>query len=134
MLGGAEKQAMKDTLGEKCISTKVSSHGNTSCPPKVCSSSAFAEQWLPVRGKSWDSPLWCCEAVIFNNVTAASCLWEIHGGNKIVLDYCLNKVKLLRARPVPVWTTSEIHFCCCNSAFPPSIGAFSCQGLDFCPN
>lgn len=101
--------------------TKVSSHGNTDCPPKVCSSPAFSEQWLSLRGTSWDSPLQCAEAGIFSNVTAASCLWEIYSGNKIVLDCCSNKVRVLRARTVAVSTSSVIHLSYYNIAFPPSL-------------
>lgn len=113
--------------------TKVSPHGNTDCPPKVCSSPTFAEQWLPVRGISWDFPPWCCEAVIFINVTAVSCLWEIHSGTKIVLDFSSNKVKgkVLRARIGAVLATSVIQSCCCNSVFPPSLWCFLLPGAGF---
>lgn len=131
MLGSAEKQAMKDMLGKKCISLPRSHPveiqailPRSAALPHLQSSDFLWEEHPRI-------PLCGAVKLIFSNVTAASCLWETHSGNKIVLDYCSTEVRVLRARTVAVLTTSVIHSCCCNSAFTPSFWCFLLLGAGF---
>lgn len=133
MLGGAEKQAVKGTLGEKGVSIYqglilwkygLSSQGLQLSG--ICRAMTACERnipGLPSMGK----------LSFFISFTAASCLWEIRGGNGIVWGYSSNKVegKVLRARTLAVLAASTIQSCRCNSAFLPFFWCLLLPGAGF---
>lgn len=132
MLGGAEKQAMKDMLGKKCISLPRSH-------PKEIQAVLPRSAVLPHLQSSdclWEEhpgiPL--CGAVKLSFL-AMSVLLPVYGrfivGIRLFWIIAEIKSKVLRARTVAVLTTSVIHSCCCNSAFPPSLWCFLLPGAGF---